>query len=131
VEEDDAILAALSSLEAGGGADAVAERGADAGAGGDVVPAWVHDRPEMLGCRVRSVAVPKAPAAQTTGAVPGAGDEARHGRAHAASRFAAEAAEEARAARWRRRARMAVQVRRGEKLLLEEIADDLERLARE
>ena len=72
------------------------------------MPEWVRARPEVLGCRVRKLA---------TGAGAGAGG------------FAAEAAEEARAARCRRRARMAAEVRRGEKLLLHDIAAHLERLA--
>ena len=37
--------------------------------------------------------------------------------------------ENARAARWRRRTLMAVEVRRGEKLLLGEVAGEFERLA--
>jgi len=39
---------------------------------------------------------------------------------------AGAAAEEVRAAQWLRRARMAVEVRRGEKLLLQDIAADLD-----
>ena len=71
--------------------------------GETTTPGWIADRPEVAGC-VETVV--------------------------AGGSFAAERDEAARAARWRRRAIAAVTTRRGEKLLLAEIAKDLEARAR-
>lgn len=81
------------------------ERDRDGG-GATTTPGWVADRPEVAGCRSRVAE----------------GD--------ARGSFAAERDEAARAARWRRRAIAAVTTRRGEKLLLAEMAEDLEARAR-
>jgi hypothetical protein len=53
-------------------------------------------------------------------------EEARVARLVRGAARAGAAAEEVRAAQWLRRARMAVEVRRGEKLLLQDIAADLD-----
>lgn len=101
VEEDDVILNALEALH----------RGQAGGPEWGMIPDWARERPEVANCLARSPPPDETPLG-------------------GAASYASEAAEEARAARWQRRARLAVGVRRGEKLLLEEIAGDLERMAR-